>query len=481
MKVLFARAAKAGVHRLRLAAGFAAAISLSLGSGALPSAEEAARSTPSNVLLVIIDDVGLDAVGCYGAGNNDLVRTPHLDQLAKEGVRFETVWAYPSCSPTRATILTGQYGFRTGVGSVVRIKEGDLGLALTETSLAEAIKTARPGTTAAFFGKWHLAGAKHGVDHAREQGFDEFHGTMGNIGGKLNPLRYFAYDQVHNGKESRREAYATTATTDDAAGFIASMGENPWCVVASYHAAHTPIHAPPRELRTIELEGVPKDSPPQHFAAMIEALDAEIGRLVESLDPKVRERTHIIVVGDNGGASHTRENRSDVQGPGKGSLAESGLRVPLIVAGPNVKEPGRVSHKLVSTTDLFDSVVDLCAGTPPAKTPDSVSIVPYLRDPATPSQREWLFAERFRRANSAKNVQQSDRFAIRGERFKLIEDRTRKHMRFFDLTATAGGEGKNLLAEESMPEDAKAALARLQEVMVGPFGTSRLEALPDFK
>ncbi|MEM8713286.1 MAG: sulfatase-like hydrolase/transferase, partial [Planctomycetota bacterium] len=342
---------------------------------------EGAIPQRSNVLLVILDDVGLDAVGCYPGSNDDAI-TPAIDALASGGLRFETVWAYPSCSPTRSTIMTGQYGFRTGIGAVVRLRNDDPGLENSVTTLPERMRASSPKVRTAFLGKWHLSGAQHGLDHAREQGFEHFRGTVGNLGDKGQKKPYFAYNEIVDGKKGRREAYATTAVTDDTLAAIERFGSDDWFVVASYHAAHRPLHAPPPELRTLELSGLPRKSRHVHFAAMVEALDREIGRLWESIPDAVRARTTIIVVGDNGGASgQMTEAVRTARGKerpvaGKGSLEEPGVRVPLVIAGAAVAEPGRVISELAGTSDLFDTSVELLAGpTSPAETPDSVSLL----------------------------------------------------------------------------------------------------------
>lgn len=445
-----------------------------LGNGGVPLA-------PRNVLLVILDDVGIDAVGCYPDSNDD-AKTPCIDEICREGVRFETVWAYPACSPTRATIMTGKYGFRTGIGSVVRLANGDAGLALEETCLPEYLRETSKEVRTALLGKWHLAGAKHGPEHAREQGFQHFRGTVANLGKKGRKDPYFHYDEIWDGKEQMRDAYATTAVTDDALRAIETFGDSPWFVVASYHAAHKPLHVPPKALRTTEPKGPPQKAQYEYFVAMVEALDHEIGRLWRSLPEATRVRTTIVIVGDNGGASgqmpeELRRGESDEKAlAGKGSLGESGLQVPLVVAGAGVSDPGRAVPHLVSTTDLFDTVADLMLGSAPSDTADSVSFRPYLSSATSPSLREWIFAERFQWAQEDIKAPATSRLALRDLRHKLIVDSLGGGQRLYDLSADPR-EASNLLKEKELDEDAAAALARFTATLAGPLGSERKAAL----
>lgn len=461
-----------------------AAIS-SYGTSPRPVAVGGSGPAARNVLLVILDDVGIDAVGCYPGANAD-AKTPCMDRISRQGVRFETVWACPACSPTRATILTGQYGFRTGIGSIVKLDNGDAGLALEETCLPEYLHEKSKDVRTAFLGKWHLAGAGHGPEHAREQGFEHFRGTISNLGRKGRKDPYFHYDEIVDGKAQMRDAYATTAVTDDALHVIETFGDSPWLVVASYHAAHGPLHVPPKELHTMELEGSPKNSRHEHFAAMVEALDHEVGRLWSTLPEAIRARTTIVIVGDNGGASGQMTKKFRLGEPdekavaGKGSLGETGILVPLIVAGAGVSEPGRTVPHLVNTTDLFDTTVDLMLGTVPDKTPDSVSFRSCMASASAAPAREWAFSERFQRANKNTKAPASCRLALRDQRYKLIEDSLGGSRRLYDLSSDPR-EANNLIHAGEMDEDGTAALARFSAILAGPLGKDRKAALAGLK
>ncbi|MGD2018884.1 MAG: sulfatase-like hydrolase/transferase, partial [Planctomycetota bacterium] len=335
----------------------------------------------SNVLLIVLDDVGADAISCYPGAAAD-ARTPVIDRLAAEGVRFDRVWANPACSPTRATILTGRYGFRTGVGSVKVREEG--GLAPEEVTLAESLRAADPSVRTAFLGKWHLGpGEEQGPV---PQGFERFRGTTGNLGGREGA--YFEYPE-RAGRDLAtvtRRRYATSAVVDDALAVVEEFGPAPWLVVASFHAAHNPLHAPPAELHGRDLSQGPAPSDRARFMAMVDALDREIGRLVDGLDPEVRRRTHVIVLSDNGGASRTRLPGHPGR-QGKGSLFEDGVRVPMVVAGPAVARPGRASDALVNTTDLFATIHELLGARPATAAQDSVSFAPALRGASAGGRR----------------------------------------------------------------------------------------------
>lgn len=416
---------------------------------------------PGNVLLIILDDVGIDAVSCYPAAEPD-ARTPVLDALAARGMRFDRTWSNPSCSPTRATILSGRYGFRTGIGSVHMRADGVIGLSPDEVTLPEALSSISPQHRSAFLGKWHLGMGKDAAMGPRAQGFEHFRGTNGNLGGKLDPERYFAYQEIiEEGDRVLREAYSTTAIVDDTLAAIERFGDEPWLVVTSFHAAHTPLHVPPADLHTRELKGPPSESPRPHFLAIVDAVDKEIGRLVAGLGDPDLERTHVIVVGDNGGASSLR-SADQVGRAGKGSLFEDGIRVPMIVAGPAVRTQGQSTAVLVNTTDLFRTSLELCTGTPESAPADSVSFVPLLGGAPSPgTTRTWAFAERFR--PGTKNKPPVDLAAITTGRFKRIADAVTGRVRLYDLDADPL-ERTNLLQSPPLTEEAASALTEIESV-----------------
>ena len=385
----------------------------------------AAGQRHDNVLLIVADDVGVDRVGCY-AEHPSPGHTPNIDRLAARGVLFRNAWSSPVCSPTRAGILTGRHAFRTGIGDVIDYGSGaGKALPLAETTLPELLDA---GTGVrwdhAAIGKWHLGtGAAGGPLHPLLSGFARHRGALGNLGTDAAPGDYFAYLKAVDGQFTPSRVYATTDAVDDALAAIDEMSE-PWLLYLCFNASHQPYHAPPDELQSFDLG--PNPTPVQSMKAMTEAMDTEIGRLLGSLPPGVLRRTTIVVVGDNG-TDPDATTAPFSKAHAKGTVYEGGVNVPLIVAGPRVQHPGSECQALVQTLDLFATVAEI-AGVPPVSvlppgTPlDSISLLPYLSDPALPSLRRYAFTETFA-PNGMGPYDHAER-AIRDGRYKLVRKLT---------------------------------------------------------
>lgn len=359
--------------------------------------------------MVVADDLGVDRVGVY-AENPDPGRTPTIDRLARQkGVWFRNAWSNPTCSPTRAMLLTGRYSFRTGVGMITTRSSPNPGLDPAEVLLPEAL-----GVQSFVAGKWHLATESMGSDHPQQAGFDHHAGSLFNIG---NQNTYYDWPKTVDGVTSQETTYATTDTVDEALSALASFDPaQPWFLLISFNAPHKPLHAPPTGLHSYDLTGDPDDSPADHFKAMVEAMDSELGRLLQQVNLAT---TTLVFLGDNG------TERLGVTAPqdpdkAKATMYEGGLNVPLIVAGRGVTGRGEVPDALVGVTDVFATVLELSGAA--SETPaDSVSLVPYLADPFQPSIRPWAYAENFRpNGTGVSGPWQIRRRAIRDGRYKLI-------------------------------------------------------------
>jgi arylsulfatase A-like enzyme len=413
----------------------------------------AAPSTagPHNVLLIVADDIGLESLSVYPRENaaRDWPPTPTLTELASAGMVFDNAWSNPTCSPTRATILTGRYAMRTGVTGLVR-EHSRIHLPVDEVTIPLALDRI-PGLEAdsAAFGKWHLANRLNGgPHHPNVAGFSHFAGALDNF---KEPDDYFAWPRTVDGRTERvefdpanpRASYVTTINVNDTLAWIGSRDpDRSWFVYLAFHAAHHPWRMPPENLldteTTMRLTAEAGDRAPaprsvrgtskaSRRRATIAAMDHEIGRLfagLEAIAPKLRSRTTVIFVGDNGTKTVVRPDGSPYPDhSGKFSLFQGGINVPLIVNGPAVAEPGR-SDALVHTSDLFATTVELIGGKPiekvlPDVTLDSVSLLPVLAGSKEP-HREFVFTSNGR-----------DAFAIRNRRFKLI--RLPGNRLFYDL------------------------------------------------
>lgn len=426
----------------------------------LPISWSTASAAP-NILLIIGDDMGVEALASYGL-SEDAPATPALDRLARDGVRFTNFWAQPVCSPTRATVITGRYGFRTGIGRPVgggpmppppEVPAGSPAESRNEPNPASAEDRALPrpfllpdeftlpmalkgdtdiGYATAAFGKWHLAGPGNGwTDHPNLAGFDHFAGLMGG-----GPESYFAWRKVVDGDVIGTVGYAPEDKVNDAISWLDGQGDEPWLLWFAFNLTHTPMHMPPKEYWHSDFSGVnagdmPRETWRAAFEAMLEAMDTQIGRLLAALDPEVRDNTYVIFMGDNGtwGPVISPPFRD---GRAKGTVYEGGVSVPLIVTGPGVAQGG-VSEALVNSTDLFATIMEMAGLDPERAVPehvthDSVSFLDMLSDPASPSRRQWLYADEF--FGGFDGVETAD-YAMRNHRYKLV--RFEGDEEFYDL------------------------------------------------
>lgn len=304
-----------------------------------------------NFLVILADDVGVDAIDVYAEGAAP-GPTPNIDQLAAEGILFRHASTNPVCAPTRAEVLTGRHGFRTGIGT----PESAL-LDLDETTLPELL--AATHHTAAI-GKWHLGG--NDVDHPIDSGFDYYAGSLGSGLGDYSSWSKTTNSTTTTGStQNGFTTYATTDAADEAISKIAEFGEDPWFVWLAFNAAHTPFHVPPASLATITVNAGSDN--PTKFKAAVEAMDTEIGRVLASIPQSIRDDTTVIFIGDNGtpaGASESPFEPSHA----KGSLYEGGTNVPLIVTSPRIgaSDEGEESQALVSSVDLLATIATSSSG-----------------------------------------------------------------------------------------------------------------------
>jgi arylsulfatase A-like enzyme len=360
-----------------------------------------------NVVVVILDDIGVDKLAMYGL-NDQAPPTPTLDALAAEGVVFRRAYASPTCTPTRAELLTGRYGRRSGAGWLVNVAEDSWELGLDAITAPEALRASRlGGWSDSFLGKWHLAGRRSPrvLLHPQLSGFSSFAGTVGYLVQSQELDGYFLWKKNTDGVEGLSSVYNTTDTVDDAISRVSTLPE-PFALWVAFNAAHVPLHWPPQELHTRVKPDELTDQ--ERFAAMVEAMDTELGRLLDAMGPQLRARTTVVVVGDNGTTDFVLDAGFDVE-RSKHTVYEGGIRVPLIVAGPHVATPGR-SDALVHAVDVFTTLMEiggvpltdagsrLALDLPELSEPrvlDGLSLLPYLQDPAAPSQRSVLFAQSF--------------------------------------------------------------------------------------
>lgn len=398
---------------------------------ALALSQQLADPAPSarNVLVIVADDVGCDMLSCYAGAAAP--PTPHLDALAARGVRFTRAYANPWCSPTRAALLTGRYGFRTGIGSPINSVSDQVALADDELTLPEVLaRGLGEGFDSSAIGKWHLSRLDD-LDAPRRQGFRWYEGVPANLEGQAD---HTLAREVRNGELVECGRYALTEETDDALARAHAMRE-PWLLYTAYHAVHEPLHMPPVALGgDAPVEGR-EPTRPEMFRAMVRALDREVGRLLAGLGPELLARTDVLFLGDNGTFGEVLEDKR-LRIRSKGTLFEGGVRVPLLCAGPSVAQPGRTSAELVGIVDLFATACDLFGVNARSHVPaevelDSRSLLALLRDPTARSGRASVLCEEFR-PNGHGPFKEVHR-AIVGVDGKLCRDPGGLD-RYFDLT-----------------------------------------------
>ena len=349
----------------------------------------AASKKRTNIVLIMIDDLGWMDLHCQG---NEHLDTPNIDKLASQGMRFTDAYAAaPVCSPTRAAIMTGQSPARLHITNHMPDREQFqpdnaklrsarmLGhLPLEHVTLAERLKEA--GYATAFLGKWHLSGRAKDGDFAEPKLRPEHQGFDVNVGGCGfgGPPSYFEPYRIPNITPRREGEYLPDRLADEAIDFVQANHNEPFFVALWNYTVHWPMQAPQNLVEKYESRVGPgvKDA---RYAAMIEAMDAAIGRVLTTLDKlKLTDETLVIFTSDNGGfggVSDCRPLRAS-----KGYLYEGGIRVPLIVRWPGVVRPGTTCRTPVISTDFYPTLLE-AAGLPPetAKTLDGESILPTLR------------------------------------------------------------------------------------------------------
>ncbi|WED24699.1 sulfatase-like hydrolase/transferase [Vibrio sp. JC009] len=385
-----------------------------------------------NVLLIIADDMGIDASSCYSLGDQQ-ANMPNLEALCEQSMVFENGYSAPVCSPTRATIMTGQYGFRTGVGAAIPPR-GTNGLSADANSLFDLLD--KTDYSANLLGKWHLAGAGESLNHPEQLGVPDYFGMF-----KGGVRDYFTWPAVTHGSRVKVNNYSTTEITDKALNWMDEQ-KNPWFLWLAYNAPHTPFHLPPADLHTAgdlpsDADSI-KRNPLPYYNAMLEALDSEIGRLLTSMDKKTRDNTVIMFVGDNGTPNQvTRGFYGDHAA--KGTIYDSGTHVPFIVNGPGVK-PGR-TDAFVSTSDLFATVAGY-AGVK-VDSSDSFDFRPALS--GGKGERDYVYVEHFQEDKSDSKPSDVFGWAIREGQYKLIQIEG-EESKLYDLSVDPR-EANNLLAD----------------------------------
>ena len=394
------------------------------------------QATKPNIILILADDLGSADLGCYG---NKFNETPHIDRLAREGLRLTQFYAGPVCSPTRTNLQSGQDQARFGITQHIpghrrpyaRLTDPAVPLQLPLEVETFAERLGVVGYQTGYFGKWHLGGAGFGPT---QQGWKTAHETQGHtqpaLAGRTAPQRTAEF------------------LTDRAVEFIGQPRTQPFLLQVSHYAVHIPLSTTPELEKKFSAKS-PQPGYPSNplYAGLLAELDASVGRIVAAVDAAgLAENTLILFLSDNGGIEHEQSGRivtsNDPLRGEKGTLYEGGVRIPAIARWPGTIPAGRESGTPAITHDIYPTLVELGRATLPTTQPqDGVSLAAHLRNPAATLARNTLYwhLPHYHHSTPASSLRRGD--------WKLIEFFEGNVLELYDLAADPA-EKNNLATRE---------------------------------
>ena len=353
----------------------------------------AESNTPPNIILILADDHGYGDVSLY---QSNQVQTPHLKQLATDGMLFTHMRANCTvCSPSRAAILTGCYPDRVGVPGVIRTHPADSWGYFSNAfpTLPDLLKQRRYHTAA--IGKWHLGLESPNLPNDR--GFDHFHGFLGDMMDSYTThLRHGQNYMRLNREPIQPSGHATEIFTDWTIDYLkqrAQIQNEPFFLYLAYNAPHFPIEPPAEWLDRIKTRSPELSEARAKNVALVEHLDHNVGRILATLDKlNLSDNTLIVYTSDNGGSLPHAQN-NDPWRDGKQSHYDGGLKVPFVMKWPQGIKAGTVSDYQGLNFALFPTFLEL-AGAPPQLHIDAISLAPILQGKTLATQRELYFTRR---------------------------------------------------------------------------------------
>jgi len=416
-----------------------------------------------NIVFILADDLGWTDLSCTGS---KYYETPHIDQLARDGMKLTNFCVSQNCAPTRACLMTGQYAPRTGVYTVTNLDRGKeqdrkmvvpknvTNLPLDRATVADALKAA--GYATAMFGKWHLGNRKQ--YHPSQRGFDEAIVSAGC---------HYKF-QTNPKVDVPDETYLADFLTDHALRFIEKNQGRPFFLYLPHFAVHVPLEAKQEYIEKYKAKpGVAGHSNPV-YAAMIASLDESVGRILAKLDElKLANNTVVIFSSDNGGVGGYKAagiNAGDITNnsplrAGKGTLYEGGIRVPCLVRWPGTIQSGTVCDEPAVHVDILPTFVELAGAQRPKQPLDGLSMVPLFKNPKVQLDRDavyWHFPGYLQGGGS--DWRTTPVGVMRTRDFKLIEFYETHRLELYNLKEDISE--KNNLADK-MPDKAKELRARL--------------------
>jgi len=359
-----------------------------LSAACLTAGAAAQSQRPPNIVVIVADDMGYADLGVHGSRD---MRTPNIDALAREAVRFTDAYVSgPYCSPTRAGMMTGRYPQRFGHEFNLSPEHREFGLPLEETTIADRLKAA--GYRTAIFGKWHLGvGEKY---HPLQRGFEQFFGFLGGahtyiaVGNEANPLL------DGTARLEKFDGYLTDTLAERAFDYVKQNSSRPFFLYLAFNAAHTPMHATKKYLdRFPHIQ----DEQRRTYAAMVSAMDDGIGKVLGTLrEQNLDQNTLVIFFNDNGGPTMaTTSVNAASNAPLRGSKRttwEGGIRVPFMIRWTGRFPAGRVDKRPIIQLDVLPTAL-AAAGVKTGNSPrlDGVNLLPFLTGAAKESPHETLY------------------------------------------------------------------------------------------
>lgn len=419
-----------------------------------------------NIVFILADDLGYTDVATYGS---KYYETPNIDRLAQEGLKFTNGYTNgPNCQPTRAALISGQYGPRTGIYTVgnidrfnwrsqaLRPVDNVVTLPAEKITIAQSLK--KSGYATGLFGKWHLGNQPQA--HPSKRGFDEAIVSNG---------KHFNFDT--DPKTAYPEGkYLADFLTDKAVDFIERHKEGPFFLYVPHFGVHSPYEAKPELIEKFKAKAAAGGHKDPVYAAMLASVDESVGRITAKLDELgLAENTIVIFSSDNGGVGGYQ--REGIQAKdttdnaplkaGKGSLHEGGIRVPYVFRWKGQIPAGTISTQPIASIDLYPSTLELAKAEKPENYPlDGVSYAAHLKDPVhTKVERDALFWHFPGYLGAGNNTWRTKPVSVvRSGQWKLIQNLEDRSVQLYDLDADLGE--KNNLAS-AQPEKAKELLAKL--------------------
>ncbi|MEZ5366069.1 MAG: sulfatase-like hydrolase/transferase [Bryobacterales bacterium] len=372
---------------MRILAGVLLSILLAGCSSEPAGVPEPDLARKPNIVVILADDLGYGDLGITGAPD---IKTPNIDLLAREGVVFDHAYSNaPVCSPTRAALLSGMYQQRTGIDRVLYVDERDLGLDPSIQLLPEFLTEA--GYATGIIGKWHLGYIQKSFP--TRFGFEAF---IGFLAGNID---YFAHTDrlgnpdLWNGEEPiTDDRYMTDLIADEANAFLSRHVDDPFFLYLPFNAPHDPFQGPKdRDSAGDQVLTRQTYRTREKFKEMVEALDENVGEVIAHLKKTgLADNTIVFFMSDNGGLPIVARN-APFSGF-KTELWEGGIRTTLIAWGPGRLEPGRTVSSPVIGMDLFPTVLEIAAVTPPEdRKVDGVSLAPLLWGEQTELEPRTLY------------------------------------------------------------------------------------------